>query len=145
MKYLVPIGRIFYSLIFLMAIASHFSEQAAAHAAKMGVPYPNILVPLSGVLAFVGGLSIALGYKAKAGAWLIILFLVPVTLCMHAFWKETDVMAMHMQMANFMKNTSMIGTALLIAYFGAGPLSLDKALQHKLKVKGFIKEDLKKQ
>jgi putative oxidoreductase len=33
-----------------------------------------------------------------------------------------------MQMVNFMKNTSMVGGALLIAYFGAGPLSVDERL-----------------
>jgi putative oxidoreductase len=45
---------------------------------------------------------------------------------MHAFWKETDPMQMQMQMSMFMKNMSMLGGALIIAYFGAGPLSLDK-------------------
>jgi putative oxidoreductase len=30
-----------------------------------------------------------------------------------------------LQQAMFMKNVSMLGGALLIAYFGAGPLSLD--------------------
>jgi putative oxidoreductase len=30
-----------------------------------------------------------------------------------------------MQMAMFMKNVSMVGGALLISQFGAGPLSLD--------------------
>jgi putative oxidoreductase len=34
-------------------------------------------------------------------------------------------MAMAMQQVNFMKNLSMLGGALLILYFGAGPLSLD--------------------
>jgi putative oxidoreductase len=34
-------------------------------------------------------------------------------------------MQMQMQMGNFMKNISMLGAALLITYFGAGPCSLD--------------------
>jgi len=33
-----------------------------------------------GVVAIAGGLSILLGYRAKLGAWLIVLFLIPVTL-----------------------------------------------------------------
>jgi len=40
------------------------------------VPLAAIAVPLSGVLAIAGGLSILLGYRAKLGAWLIVLFLV---------------------------------------------------------------------
>ena len=57
----------------------HFSGQTIAYAASQGVPLPSILVPFSGLLALVGGLSILLGYRAKIGAWLIAVFLVGVT------------------------------------------------------------------
>jgi len=84
-----------------------------------------IAVPLSGVLAIAGGLSILLGYRAKLGAWLIVLFLVPVTFMMHKFWTVQDPMMAQVQMIMFMKNISMLGGALLISQFGAGPFSLD--------------------
>jgi len=122
---LVLAGRIFYVLIFLMAGAGHFSRQSIGYAASQGVPLAPILVPLSGVVALAGGLSILLGYRAKLGAWLIALFLIPVTLMMHKFWAVTDPMMAQMQMAMFMKNLSMLGGALLITQFGTGPLSLD--------------------
>jgi putative oxidoreductase len=85
----------------------------------------SILVPFSGVLAFAGGLSILLGYRAKLGAWLIVLFLVPVTLMMHNFWAVHDPMMAQIHMGMFMKNMSMLGGALVISQFGAGPFSLD--------------------
>jgi putative oxidoreductase len=85
----------------------------------------SIAVPLSGVVAIVGGLSILLGYRAKLGAWLIVLFLIPVTLMLHKFWLVTDPMMAQIQMILFMKNVSMLGGALLITQFGAGPFSLD--------------------
>jgi putative oxidoreductase len=85
----------------------------------------KLLVPASGILALAGGLSILLGYKAKIGAWLLVLFLIPVTLMMHNFWAVKDPMMAQMQMAMFLKNVTMIGGALLISRFGAGPLSLD--------------------
>ncbi len=125
MKNLVLPGRILYAFIFILTIMSHFSSSIAVYAESKGVPLASILVPISGIIAFLGGLSIALGYKAKIGALLIILFLIPVTLMMHAFWKETDAMQMQMQMVNFMKNTSLLGAAFMIAYFGAGPCSFD--------------------
>ena len=125
MNYLVLLGRILYSLIFLEAILSNFSASSIAKAADKGIPMSNILVPAAGIMAFAGGLSIVLGYKAKLGAWLIILFLVPVTLMMHNFWAIKDPMMRRMQQIMFMKNLSMLGAALLIAYFGAGPLSID--------------------
>jgi len=37
----------------------------------------------------------------------------------------TDPMMAQMQQAHFLKNVGLLGGALLIAYFGAGPLSLD--------------------
>jgi putative oxidoreductase len=125
MKYIPLIGRTLFSLIFLMTIEGHFSAGAIGYADKMGVPMPNILVPLSGVIATLGALSIIIGYKAQWGAWLIIIFLIPVTFFMHRFWGIADTAAAQMQMVNFMKNLSMIGGALLIAFWGPGPVSID--------------------
>jgi putative oxidoreductase len=125
MRIIVPIGRVLFALIFLMTPLNLFSQQAIGYAASAGVPMASVLVPVAGVIALLGALSIALGYKAKIGAWLIVLFLVPVTLWMHKFWGVSDPMMKQMQMVNFMKNLSMLGGALVITYLGAGPLSLD--------------------
>ena len=125
MKILLLLGRILFSLIFLIAIMGLFSSQSIAYAASQGVPMASLLVPLSGIMSLVGALSIILGYKAKMGAWLIILFLIPVTFMMHKFWAIADASMMQMQMAFFMKNLSMLGGALIITHFGSGPLSLD--------------------
>ena len=121
----VVLGRLFYVLIFLMAGPFHFSKQEVAYAAAQGVPLAPILVPFSGVLAFAGGLSILLGYRAKLGAWLLVLFLIPVTLMMHNFWAIPDPMMAQVHTAMFMKNLGLLGGALLISHFGAGPFSLD--------------------
>ena len=122
---LILLGRLFFALIFLVSGAGHFAKQTIAYAAAQAVPLASVVVPLSGLLAVVGGLSILLGYHARIGAWLIVLFLVPVTFMMHKFWAATDPMMAQMQMSMFMKNISMLGGALLISQFGAGPLSLD--------------------
>lgn len=121
----VLLGRLLFVAIFLMSGPEHFSKQTIGYAASQGVPLASIAVPLSGVLALVGGLSILLGYRAKLGAWLIILFLIPVTLMLHNFWVVKDPTMAQMQMVMFMKNVSMLGAALLITQFGAGPLSFD--------------------
>lgn len=121
----VVLGRFFFALIFLSAGANHFNKQTIAFSTSQGVPLASFAVPLSGVLAIAGGLSILLGYRAKLGAWLIVLFLVPVTLMMHKFWTVTDPMMAQIQMILFMKNVSMLGGALLISHFGAGSFSLD--------------------
>jgi len=124
-KYLPLIGRICLSAIFILNTPGHFTAGYAAMAAQAGVPAARVLVPLAGVLSLAGGLSIALGYKAKLGAWLLVVFLIPVTVTMHAFWAVGDPMMHAIQQGMFMKNVAMLGGALLIAYFGAGPFSLD--------------------
>ena len=101
------------------------AKQTIAYAASQGVPAASVLVPLSGVIALVGSLSILLGYWAKLGAWLIVLFLIGVT-PLHKFWGVSDPMMQQLQMAMFMKNIAMLGGALLITQFGSGPWSLDK-------------------
>lgn len=129
MKYLALFGRILFSAIFITASIGHLSTALIQLAASRGVPYPDLLVPLSGILAFFGGVSIAVGYKARFGALLIIFFLLPVTIMMHKFWGPIDPEVATMQYAQFMKNLSMLGGAFLISYFGAGPLSIDEAIK----------------
>lgn len=125
LRYIVPIGRVLFALIFVVAAPGHFTAKTIDHAASEGIPLASLAVPLSGLMSGLGGLAVALGYRARLGAWLLVLFLVPVTFMMHAFWAIPDPAAAQTQQIMFMKNLSMLGGALLIAYYGAGPLSLD--------------------
>ena len=125
MSYIILTGRIFYSLIFVMASFSHFSQKTIANAAAQGVPLASMAVPLSGIMALLGGLSIAFGFKAKWGACLLVLFLIPVTIMMHNFWAISDPVMAQIQQAMFMKNLALLGAALFIFQMGSGPLSLD--------------------
>ena len=119
------LGRVLFGLIFIWAAPSHFAPAEIAAAAAHGVLFPKVLVPLSGLLSFLGGVSVVSGYRARLGAWLLILFLVPVTIVMHDFWHATNPAMAQMQLVNFMKNLSLLGGALVFTYFGAGPLSVD--------------------
>ena len=126
MRYLYPSGRILFALIFVTAAPRHFTHEGIQHAADLGVPLAGLLVPISGVMALAGGLSVAFGYKTKWGAWLLVGFLVPVTFMMHAFWRLQDPSMIHVQQAMFAKNLSMLGAALLLTQFGGGPISFGK-------------------
>ena len=74
MKNLVLLGRICFTLLFILSASGHFSAETINNVAAK-VPFASVLVPLSGVMELLGALSILLGYKAKWGAWLIVLFL----------------------------------------------------------------------
>jgi putative oxidoreductase len=124
MKYVLLLGRVLFSSIFILKSFDHFTAKSIAHATSMGVPMPSLLCPLSGVIILLGGLSILLGYKARLGAWLLVIFLIPTTLMMHKFWTSEAGYSAMMEAYCFLKNLSMIGAALIVAYFGSGPLSL---------------------
>jgi len=124
-KYVALAGRQLFSILFIVASASHFSQDTIEAAGRHGIPVAGLLVPLSGVIALMGGLSVLVGFQTRLGAWLLVIFLVPVTLLMHNFWSATDPATFQLEEAMFMKNITMLGGALLISYFGAGPLSFD--------------------
>jgi len=48
-----------------MTFMNHFSTRAISYAALTGVPDALVVVPLAGILAIAGAISIILGYKAK--------------------------------------------------------------------------------
>jgi len=128
LSYLALAGRQLFAVVFILASAGHFTPATIASAAQQGVPMPGLLVPLSGVIALAGGVSLLLGYRARLGAWLLVVFLVPVTLMMHAFWAVSDPAMFSMQLTLFVRNLMMLGAALFIAHAGAGSLSLDALL-----------------
>lgn len=131
MKYAVLAGRQLFSVIFIIASAGHFNPRTIEAAAAHGVPLPDLVVPLSGIIALLGGVSVLLGFQARLGAWLLVIFLVPVTVVMHNFWSASDPTALQIEKAMFMKNVTMLGGALVISYFGAGPLSLDAVISQQ--------------
>jgi putative oxidoreductase len=124
-RLLVPLGRLCFVLVFLSSVPAQFSSKVIAMAAAQGVPAASLLVPVAGLISLVGGVLVLLGYHARFGAWLLVAFLVPVTLNMHAFWNVADAGMHQLQQIMFMKNVAILGGAFLIAYYGAGPVSLD--------------------
>ncbi|GBC84555.1 Inner membrane protein YphA [bacterium HR11] len=127
MKWLTLIGRILYGGFFLYNGLNHFLNlnMLTGYAQSKGVPAPQWAVIVSGLMILVGGALVLLGWKVRLGAWLIVLFLIPVTFKMHAFWAETDNMRM-IDMVNFTKNMALLGAALMIMLPTSWPLGLEK-------------------
>jgi putative oxidoreductase len=110
------IGRILFAAVFLASSFGHLTqtEAMAGYAGSKGVPQPKLAVLGSGVLMAVGIVLIVLGIWADLGALLLVLFLVPTALIMHAFWRETDGQARQQEQVQFMKDISLAGGALLL-------------------------------
>lgn len=110
------IGRVLYGGFFVLAGVNHFQNLAmmSGFTASKGVPSAKALVMLSGLLIFVGGLSVIVGWHVRIGLACIVLFLVPVTFTMHNFWVEKDMMQRINQLVNFQKNIALLGAALMM-------------------------------
>lgn len=125
MGFVSLLGRLLLTIVFFVSVPAHFGPVDLRYAIAAGVPMARLVVPATGVLALIGSLSVLLGYRAKLGAWLLVLFLVPVTLTMHQFWGAKDAMMAQLQMGMFIRNVAIVGGALMISQFGPGPWSLD--------------------
>jgi putative oxidoreductase len=85
-----------------------------------------VQVLLGGATAFLilGGLSLLLGFHARWGAVLLIVFLIPAALIFHDYW-HYDGQIQQLQMTNFMKNITIAGGLLMVVAFGPGAWSVD--------------------
>ncbi len=75
-------------------------------------------VGFTGLLLLVGGASIITGFATNVGLSALILFLIPVTFQMHAFWKESDPMKKMGEKINFEKNLALLGAVLMLLALG---------------------------
>lgn len=129
--YLLFASRQLFAMIFILASAGHFNSSSIASAAQHGVPMAALLVPLSGLIALAGGLSVLFGFYARLGGWLLVLFLVPVTVTMHNFWAMSDPASFQLQLTLFIRNLLLLAGALWIACYGAGAFSLDALMARR--------------
>jgi len=122
------VGRLLLVGIFFMSAVGNkipnFS-QITGYMASQGVPAPAVLLP--GAIAFliIGSVLVALGYQARVGAALLLVFLVAATYFFHDFWTFGDPAERQQQTIQFMKNASMMGAMLFIMANGAGAWSFD--------------------
>jgi putative oxidoreductase len=122
----VPVGRLLLALIFII---SGFNKVmgwpgvVGAVEAK-GLPIPLLFGAGAIVAELGGGLLVALGFKARFGALVLIVFTIVTTVVFHNYW-AFEGPDRQVQMINFMKNLSMTGGLLLVLAYGAGPLSVD--------------------
>lgn len=123
MKQIIPLlGRVFISLIFLLAGFDKIMNPGASrdYMAQAGLPFTGLFLVAAIVLEIGGGLSLLLGYKARYGATVLVLFLVPATLIFHIDFQNP------VQVVMFLKNLAMIGGLLMVAHFGPGSFAIDK-------------------
>jgi len=125
---LAILGRLCLVAIFALSAVSNkipnFSK-VADHMASVGVPLPTVALAAAIVFLLVGSVSVLIGYQARFGALLLLLFLIPATYYFHAPWKAATAAEATQQTIHVLKNLGLMGAMLLIMAAGPGPGSLD--------------------
>jgi uncharacterized membrane protein YphA (DoxX/SURF4 family) len=109
------IGRAIVGLYYLFAGLGGFFNLSmmSEYAAAKGVPAPSAAVIVSHLLLLLAAVCILTGWKPTLGIAALVVFFVPVTFKMHAFWTVQDPMMRMGDMVNFTKNVAMMGSALM--------------------------------
>lgn len=140
MPALATVGRVLFSILFIVSGVFKFSDLAAmtqmvaakvvvpadfsAYASQLeaavGMPFGQIVVIVSGIFEIVAGLMIALNFGARFFSVLMILFIGATIFYFHDFWNmaEGD-RATNMFQA--LKNLSLIGGLFMIIGYPRGP------------------------
>ncbi len=114
-------GRVMFTLIFFLSGITHFTN-LADYVALMPAPIPfrELWVMISGVVELLGATLIVTNRYPRLGGWLIVIFLVPVTITVHGVGMLTAAEAQmrDIQTSFFLKGVTMTGAALLITQLG---------------------------
>jgi putative oxidoreductase len=122
---LILFSRILLSLPFLYSGIDKclHCTSAQREVAASGLPWPTLLHLVTVALHLGAGVSLLIGIEARLGALLLCLFLVPVTVMYHPFWKRSglDLVA---EADHFLLNFAVIGGLSMIVALGSGRISV---------------------
>ncbi|MCH2117607.1 MAG: DoxX family protein [Pirellulales bacterium] len=122
------VGRVMLCAIFLLSAVGKKLPDFGGVAEAMkgqGIPLPQAMLASAIGFLIVGSVMIVVGYKARVGAFLLLLFLAVATFYFHDFWEFADA-ARANQFNHFMKNLSLMGAMVFILANGAGAWSIDQ-------------------
>ena len=122
------IGRILISIIFFYEAydSIFYYEETKAAMESYGLTWRQDLVLLGSIFCLVmGGLLLLLGYRPGLGAFLILLYWIPVTFIVHSFWNDPP-QEQRIEAILFMKNLAIIGGLMLIYVNGSGRYSIKR-------------------
>ena len=153
-KFIVILGRIFLSFIFILAAINQIvdwsgAEESLVNALNQSLTFYNdidwikeliqlcltwssILMLIAVIFEIVGGLLVFFGIRPRFGAFLLLLFLIPTTFFFHGFWTLQGA-DRNLQMTIFLKNLSIFGGLLLLLTMD-GHHKHSEASEHETKI-----------
>src|SRR5487761_1485410 len=114
-------ARILFTLIFFPSGVTHItSMRSYIDLMPAAIPWRAFWVITSAGVELAGAAMILFNYRPRLGGWLLVLFLVPVTIVVHgtAMLTLADPVMRAVNVSMFLKGLAMIACALFITQFG---------------------------
>ena len=123
----LAVARAVLVVLFVFAGAVKFIDISgtAAHIADKNLPAPTILAVAAGALEVICGLMVAIGWKTRLAALALAVYTIVVAFFFHDFWTMSAGREQISQMLHALKNLSIFGGLLFVAFAGPGRFSLD--------------------
>lgn len=123
------LGRMLLSFIFLYEaydIASYVHHTKGVMT-QYGIVWRQEML-IYGAITFLalGGLMILSGYRARLGAFLLLLYWLPITCIVHAFWKHPPGDTHRWEAIKFMQNIAIAGGLLMVMANGTGAWAIKR-------------------
>jgi putative oxidoreductase len=125
---LIPlIGRLLLVYIFATSgIGKVFSWQSnLQYMNTRHLPIIQVFLAVAAIIEIGGSICLITGYRAREAAFIMFLYMVPLTVLFHNYWAASGMLA-GMQETHFRKNLAIMGGLLMLAYAGPGRWSLGK-------------------
>ena len=121
------IGRLLIVYIFATSgIGKVFSWQSnVQYMSTRHLPLIPVLLVVAAIIEIGGSICLITGYRAREAAFIMFLYMIPLTLLFHNYWAASGMLA-GMQETHFRKNLAIMGGLLMLAYAGPGRWSLGR-------------------
>jgi putative oxidoreductase len=121
LRFLPLLGRILIAALFVPEGFEKLTSfwPTVEYAASHGLPVPALAIAAAIAIELGGGLLVLIGWKARWAAGVIAIFCVVTAVIFHNNFADMG------ERINFFKDIAIAGGLLQLAYFGAGPFSVD--------------------
>ena len=123
--FILLVARLCFGIAFLWSAVDKITNWrgATSYMESKRIPKVSLILPLSIAIQMIGGISILLGFHAKIGALLLILYTIGTGLKMHDFWTMSgDERATEKTL--LLKDVAILGGLLVILALGVGTFAM---------------------
>jgi putative oxidoreductase len=121
------VGRVLMALLFVIFGYMKLTNfgGTVGYFTKWGFPLPQVVAVIAIVAELGGGILLVVGWKARAVAWILAVYVVIAAAVAHRYWTY-EAAQVFAQTSFFYKNLAITGGLLYLAVMGPGRYSIDK-------------------